>query len=298
MKKVFALSLLLHASLQATIVDTIAQHIVEEKDGQKVVKPAVAELLRNDGLFTQQGGPIALKDAAEETKRTWFNKEWVHTPTQEDIQKASRIDKGNELLSTLYQEKIEGQPADMILAYGGVLPSVMKMFLAVERVAQARKLIVVVEPTDQNIERTPLAAYEKAATLLEGHTFPVVTQETKPQNGKEVVELVRKGFVNPNLEIQYVTKKDLPTFVKNEIKEPTNVVVASSYPQLEAHILAYALLSKENPNWQVVAGVTAGEQPKLEQFYDASSKEARYNFDRNNFARILHRLVEYYNNAQ
>jgi len=294
------ITLLLNASSYAmhSIVDNIAQNIIEEKDGITVVKPAVAALLRNDGLFTQNSDPIPLNDAAEETKRTWFNKEWVHTPTQEDMEKAGRIDQGNEILSALYHENIEGQPADTIIAYGGVLPSVMKMFLAVEKVAEVRRLIIVTEPTDQNVEKTSLENYERAATLLKGHEFPVVTQETKPHNGKEVVELVRQGFVNPNLEITYVTKKELPNFVKDEIKEPTNVVVASSYPQLEAHVLTYAALSKENPNWQVVAGVTAGAQPDLESFYDAFSKEAHYNFDRNNFARILHRLAEYYNKAQ
>ena len=179
-----------------------------------------------------------------------------------------------------------------------MLPSVMKMFLAVEKIAGANRLIVITEPSDDNIKRTPLEQYEKAATMLKGHEFPVATQETKPNNGKEVVELVRQGFKTKNLEITYVTKNGLPDFVKNEIKESTKVAVASSYPQLEAHILAFSSAGKDNPNWNVVGGVTAGDQKDLECLYDASSEEARYKFDCNNFARILHRLAEYYNNAQ
>lgn len=299
MKKMLLLSVLLHPAMRATpIIETIAQQFVEEKDGVKVVKPAVANLLRNDGLFADQDGSIALTDAAQKTKETWFNKEWVHTPSEEDMQKADRIDQGNVILKSLYQEEVKGEQADTIIAHGGVLPSVMKMFLAVEKVAGARRLIVVTEPTDPNIQRTPVENYEKAATMLEGHSFPIVTQEAKPQGGKEVVELVRQGFNVHDLEIKYVTKSGLPEFIKNEVAEPTKVVVASSYPQLESHILAFSAAGKENANWQVVGGVTAGAQEKLEELYDASSKEARYNFDRNNFARILHRLAEYYNNAQ
>lgn len=309
MKKCLILSLLFSASSYAmhSIVDDIARNIVEEQEGIMVVKPAVAALLRNDGLFTENSNPISLNDAVQATQKTWFNKEWKHNPTEEDMQKSSRIAQGSALLSTLYNQEINGkQEADAIIAHAGVLPSVMKMFLAVKKASEnthARKLIVVLSNeqfNDATVQGTSLDQYNLASTLSgEGNAFPVVTAETKPLNQKSVVQLVHQGFANqlPNLTIEYVDKKNLPAFAQ-AVQEPTRVAVAASYPQLEAHVLTFASLAKDNKNWQVASGITAGPQPDLECLYDAEQPEAHYKFDRNNFARILHRLAEHYSKAQ
>lgn len=309
MKKMLLICALLHPSLQTSpIIDEIAKNFVEKQGDTLVVTPNVAELLRNDGLFVETTGPISLKDAAEKTQRTWCNKEWKHTATEEDIQKSSRIAEGTRLLNTLYREQIATQDlqSDIIIAHAGVLPSAIKMFLAAQKAydaTDARTLFVVTsnEPfNNDNIKQTPLDAYTQAATLLgSDYTLPAVTEDSKPTTEREVVELVRQGFAQqmPDLKIEYIEKKKLPAFAQT-FDRTTKGMVVSSYPQVEAHALSFSSLTKSNPNLKIVAGVTAGPQDKYEQLYDAQSKEERYNFDRNNFARILYRLQEHYSAAK
>ena len=317
MKKMLLLSMLLHPLLQATpIIDEIAYEFIEKKDNVLVVKSDVAELLRNDGLFAETAArnynpfhdtstPISLNDATEQTQRTWFNKEWKHTASEEDRQKSARIAKGSQLLSSLHRTGInlQSDSADAIIAHAGVLPSVLKMLLAAEFAynftgAQTLYVVTANEPfNNDSIRKTPLDTYATAAQLLDNdHILPAVTIENQPQNEREVVALARQGFATqmPDLTINYVDKKDLSAFVQT-FEKPTRVTVAASYPQLEAHMLTFALLATENPHFQVVSGVTCGRAAEFEPLYNTKeSPEETYNFNRNNAARIFDRLAKYY----
>jgi hypothetical protein len=307
-KKLISLSLFV--CLQAHsghFTNAISEKFISIKKETITVTPVVADMLRNDGLFLTTSDNILLKDAVAETQKTWFNKEWRHAASEDDKAKGSRINKGTALLAQLYHTQINAPDSfkhlkpTLMIAHGGVLPSVIKMFLgakiAYDREA-VHKLFVVVsnEPFNHNIIKgTPASAYTTASKILNHDSLSTITEENKPQTPQAVVELVHKAFYAqmPKLEIRYIDKKQLSDVVKS-LQKPEYVTVISSYPQLEAHALTFAALSKENAEWQAISGITAGPLTQFDALYDTQTPEDHYNFDRNNLARILFRLAELY----
>ena len=293
------------AMQEKSIVQVITDQFVQKDRDKVVLTPIVAQLLRNDGLYTDTTDSIPLADAVQQTQATWCNKEWNHTATEEDKKKAARIDNGMAIIQRLHRPQIiaNWRNANIAIGHAGVLPSVIKMFLAMNDLYfsdDTTKLTVVLsnEPfNNQAIENTPLASYDQAGEIVhklnEKVTLPAVVDASKPKTQKDVVELVRIAFADaiPDLEVTYVNKEILPAYAQS-IKQKTRVAVVSSYPQLEAHALTFAALTKKNPNFDVITAYTAGECKEFEPLYDTQSKEEEYNFVRNNFARVLYRIQE------
>lgn len=302
MKSIFSIVLCVSTLVFADIPDEIASRLVRRQDDGKVyVNGAVGALLRNDGLFPEEQTEITLSEAVQATQRTWFNKAWQHAATEEDRAKKQRIALGSSLLRSLHRAAINpDEKADLVIAHGGVLPSALKMFLAVQVAYEqqgARKLVVVNGSEDFNLKMIRKAAvqdYKTAAKILgSAYQFPEITDANKPENGKQVAQFAYEGFKAhlPGLTVEYIDKKDLPAYTQS-LAQPTRATVAASYPQLEAHLLTFAALG--NDNFKVVAGVTNSAcDDELEVLYDAQTPEEKYNFERNNFARVLNRIAEH-----
>ena len=102
----------------------------------------------------------------------------------------------------------------------------------------------------------------------------------------------------PNLSIEYVEKKTMAEEFAQRFTSSVRGTIVSSYPQVEAHALTFTLLTRGNSKFQIVSGVTAGPQERFEELYNTQTPLEKYNFDRNNFARILFRLQEHYSSAK
>jgi hypothetical protein len=304
MKKTIAISLLMVSNIFSNpLLDTLVEKFTVLEDNERYVAPAVFELLKNDGLASQ-GGKVTLANAVDSTQQAWLKKDWNHE-VKGDQAPEERVNKGSDILAELFQNSLGDDKVQVaaLIGHGGVLPSAAKMLLAAQdayKQQNVKKLYVITGNEPFNItaiQKASLQDYQDVARVLQVNTS-VITQQEKPQNSKEVINYLMTGFKEqmPDLEVIFVDKKDLPEFAKTHFQNPTDLTVCSSKPQLEAHILTFAQLQKANKNLNVVSGVTAGDQPELDKFYDAQTPEERYTFERNNFARVLFRIQEYLNN--